>query len=48
MAVIMRQKKSMNFDDTVMVTVKEHDHRINFWFKTKNQAVDRMKNTDLK
>ena len=25
---------------------EKHDYRINFWFITKNQVVDRMKNAD--
>lgn len=35
------------FDKTVIITVKGYDYRSNFWFMTKNDAVDRMKNTDL-
>ena len=27
--------------------MKGYDYRSNFWFMTKNDAVDRMKNTDL-
>ena len=45
---MIRQKKSMSFDDTVIVTLKGHDYRINFWFKTKIEVVGRMKNADLK
>ena len=26
---------------------KENDHRTNFWFLTRNESVDRMKNADL-
>ena len=37
----------MSFDDTAIATVKGNDYRINFWFMTKNQAVDRMNNADL-
>ena len=35
------------FDKTVIITVKGYDYRSNFWFMTKNDAVDRMKNADL-
>ena len=37
----------MSFDDTAVVTVKGNDYRINFWFTTKNEAMDGMKNDDL-
>ena len=40
-------QKSMGFDDTVIVAVKRHEHRINFQFVTKNNTVARMKNSDL-
>ena len=40
-------QKFMNFDDTTIVTVKGHDNRINFWLMTKNEVVDKMKNSDL-
>ena len=40
-------QKPMSFDDTAVVTVKGNDYRINFWFITKNEAMDRMKNDDL-
>ena len=38
----------MTFDDFGVVTVKGNDYRINFWFMTKNETVDRMKNVDLR
>ena len=37
----------MNFDEVAVVTVGRYDHRINYWFMTKSEAVDRMRNTDL-
>lgn len=40
-------QKTMNFDDTVIVTVKGHDYRINFWFLPKNEAVSSMKDANL-
>ena len=40
-------QKSMNFDGTVIVTVKGHDCRIKCWFMPKDEAVDRMKNANV-
>ena len=37
----------ISFDDFAIVTVKGYNHSINFWFLTKSNAVDKMKNTDL-
>ena len=37
----------MSFDDAVIVSLKEQDYRINFWFMNENKAVDRLKNGDL-
>ena len=33
----------MNFDGAVIVTVNGHDYRLNFWFMTKSEAVNKMK-----
>ena len=38
----------MSFDDTVIVTVKRHNYKINFWVTTKSKAMDRMRNDDLR
>ena len=40
-------QKSMSFDDVVIVTVKRHDYRINFWFVTKSEVVYKMESPDL-
>lgn len=40
-------RKSMNFDNDAVITVKGSDYRINFWLKTKSEALSRMKNTDI-
>ena len=40
-------RKFMNFDDDVVITVKGSDYRINFWLKTKSEALNRMKNADI-
>ena len=37
----------MSFNDTAIVMMKGYDHRINFWFMTKGESVDRMKNAGL-
>ena len=36
-------KKPMSFDDVVIVSVEGNNYRINFWFKTKSEAMDRIK-----
>ena len=36
----------MIFDDFAVVTVRENDHRITFWFIFKNDAVDRVRNAN--
>ena len=38
----------MSLDDAVIVTVKGHDHKTNFWFMTKNETVYRMKRLNNK
>ena len=37
----------MSFESFAVVTVRGNDYRINFWFMTKGEAVDRMKIADL-
>ena len=37
----------MNFDDFAIPTVERNSYRINFWFMTKREAVNRVKNIDL-
>lgn len=37
----------MIFDDLVIFIAKGHDERINFWFRTKSEALYRMENDDL-
>ena len=39
----MRQK-SLSFDCTAVVNVKGYDYTINFWFMTKAETVNSMKN----
>ena len=38
-------RKSISFDDVAIVTFGENDYRIHFWFMSKSEAVDRIKNT---
>ena len=38
----------MSFDHVPVFTVGENDYKINFWFTTKSEAVDRIKKANLK
>ena len=40
-------KRSKSFGDIAFVIVKRHDCRINFWFMSKSDDIDRMKNATL-
>ena len=37
----------MNFNDVTVVSVKERDYRIHFWYMTKNDVINMMRNFDL-
>ena len=37
----------MNFNDVANVSVKESDYRINFWYMSKNDATNIIKNSNL-
>ena len=39
-------QKVMNFNVTI-ASVKESDYRIHFWYKSKNDAINIMKNSNL-
>ena len=41
-------QKSTSFNDSAIATIGRNNYRINFWFMTKSEAMDSMKNTDLK
>ena len=41
-------EKAMNFNDVAIVSVKESNYRIHFWYTSKDDAINIMKNTDLK
>ena len=41
-------QKAINFDgDVVIVSVKESDYRIHFWYMSKDDAINIMKNFNL-
>ena len=40
-------QKAMNFNNVAVVSVKESDYRINFWFASKGDALRIMKNSNL-
>ena len=40
-------QKSTSFDDVAVVTLRGNGYRMNSWFMTKKEAVDKMKNADL-
>ena len=37
----------MNFNDVAIVSVKGSDYRIHFWYMSKNNAINIMKNSNL-
>ena len=37
----------MNFNDVAIVSVKGSDYRIHFWYMSKNDAINIMKNSNL-
>ena len=37
----------MNFNDVAIASVKESDYRIHFWYMSKSDAINMMKNGDL-
>ena len=37
----------MTFNDAVIVSAKGSDYRINFWYMSKDDAINIMKNSDL-
>ena len=40
-------EKAVNFNDVAIVSGKESDYRIHFWYMSKDDAINIMKNTDL-
>ena len=37
-------QKAMNFNDVAVFSVKVRDYRIHFWYKSKNDAINVIKN----
>ena len=40
-------QKVMNFKDAAIVSVKGNDYRIHFWYMTKDDAINIIKNSDF-
>ena len=40
-------QKTMNFNDVVIVSIKENYYRIHFWYMSKDGAISIMKNSSL-
>ena len=40
-------QKGMNFNDVAIVSVKDNDYRIHFWYMSKNDAISIMHNSNL-
>ena len=40
-------QKAMNFNDVAIVSIKENDYRIHFWYMSKEDATNIMKNSNL-
>ena len=41
-------QKAVNFNNVAIFSVKESDYRIHFWYMSKNDAINIMKNSDFK
>ena len=41
-------QKAMNFNNVAIVSVKRNYCRINFWYLSKDETINIMKNSDLK
>ena len=40
-------QKAISFNDVASVFVKENDYRIHFWYMSKNDAINVIKNSNL-
>ena len=40
-------QKAINFDDVAIVSVKGSDYRIHFWYMSKDDAINIIKNSEL-
>ena len=41
-------QKAMNFNDVAIVCIKGNDYRIHFWYISKDDAINIMKNSNIK
>ena len=41
-------QKAMNFNNVAIVSIKGNDYRIHFWYMSKNDTINIMKNSNLK
>ena len=41
-------QKATNFNDVAIVSIKENDYRIHFWYTSKDDAINIMKNSNFK
>ena len=41
-------QKATSFNDITIASVKGNDYRIHFWYKSNDEAINVMKNSDLK
>ena len=41
-------QKAMNFNDVAIVSIKGNDYRVHFWYLSKDDAINIMKNSYLK
>ena len=44
---IKQIQKAMNFNNAAIVSVKGSDYRIHFWYMSKNDAINIMKNSNV-
>ena len=40
-------QKAINFNDVAIVSIKGSDYRIHFWYMSKNDVINIMKNSNL-
>ena len=41
-------QKAMSFNDVAIVSIKENDYRIHFWYMSENDAIALMAHSNLK
>ena len=41
-------QKATNFNDVAIVSIKENDYRIHFWYTSKDDVINIMKNSNFK